>query len=228
MRRWQEIFTGNDRQLIESAGMAKRQPFGHNPALLIIDVTMEFIGSKSLPVLESAKEYRTSCGENGWKALPSIQKLLHICRNLGFPVIYTAADYSAKRYTNGAVKVEKPRVKFNPRANAIAEIIKPLESELVIPKTRASGFFGTPLDSCLRSMGIDCLLVAGCTTSGCVRATVVDGFSLGYRCFVVEECVFDRFELSHLVNLFDLNAKYADVITLEEAVNYTGAFKTTA
>ena len=169
----------------------------------------------------------TSCGENAWKALPSIKKLLDICRKAGFPVIYTAADYSAKRFTNGAVKVEKPRVQFNLQANAIAEIIKPLESELVIPKTRASGFFGTPLDSCLRSMGIDCLLVAGCTTSGCVRATVVDGFSLGYRCFVVEECVFDRFELSHLVNLFDLNAKYADVLTLDEAVNYTGTFETT-
>lgn len=222
MRRWQEIFTGNDRQLIESAGMAKRQPFGHNPALLIIDVTMEFIGSKSLPVLESAKEYRTSCGENGWKALPSIQKLLHICRDKGFPVIYTMADYSARRYSYGAVKMEPPKNKFNHLANEIAGPIKPLDSELVIPKARASGFFGTPLDSCLRSKGVDCLLVAGCTTSGCVRATVVDGFSLGYCCFVVEECVFDRFELSHLVNLFDLNAKYADVITLEDVVNYTG------
>ncbi len=69
-------------------------------------------------------------------------------------------------------------------------------------------------------MGIDSLLVAGCTTSGCVRALVVDAFSYGYRCFVVEECVFDRFELSHLVNLFDMNTKYADVITLHEAIEY--------
>ena len=74
--------------------------------------------------------------------------------------------------------------------------------------------------SCLRSMGVDSLLIAGCTTSGCVRASVVDAFSYGYRCFVVEDCVFDRFELSHLVNLFDMNAKYADVITLDEALKY--------
>jgi maleamate amidohydrolase len=225
VRRWEEVFTGNDRLLVKSAGMTKKQPWGKKPALLIIDVTLEFIGSKSLPVLESVKEYRTSCGENGWKALPSIQKLLNLCRKRGFPVIYTVADYSARRSSHGAVKIEPPKAQFDHLANEIAGLIKPLDSELVIPKTRASGFFGTPLDSCLRSEGVDCLLVTGCTTSGCVRATVVDGFSLGYRCFVVEECVFDRFELSHMVNLFDLNAKYADVITLEEAVNYTGVIK---
>ncbi len=224
MRRWQNIFTGNDRLLIEAAGMGKKQPFGKKPALLIIDVTMEFIGSKPLPVMESAKEYPTSCGENGWKALPSILKLLSICRNKGFPVIYTMGDYSARRCSYGPVKMELPKTKIEYPANEIPGLLKPLESELVIPKTRASGFFGTPLDSCLRSTGVDCLLVAGCTTSGCVRATVVDGFSLGYRCFVIEECVFDRFELSHMVNLFDMNAKYADVITLEEVVNYTGVF----
>jgi len=225
MRRWEEVFTGKDRQLLASAGMAKKQPFGRKPALLIIDVTMEFIGSKPLPVLESANEYRTSCGENGWKALPSIHKLLNIVRNRDFPVVYTIADYAARRYSYGAVKMEQPKTEINYQANEIPNLIKPLVSELVIAKTRASGFFGTPLDSCLRSMGVDWLLVAGCTTSGCVRATVVDGFSLGYRCFVVEECVFDRFELSHLVNLFDLNAKYADVITLEEAENYISVFK---
>ena len=67
---------------------------------------------------------------------------------------------------------------------------------------------------------IDSLLITGATTSGCVRASVVDAFSHGYKCFIVEECTFDRFELSHLVNLFDMNAKYADVISLEEALTY--------
>ena len=98
--------------------------------------------------------------------------------------------------------------------------ITPLPSEVVIQKTKASAFFDTPLARCLRERKIDTLLVTGTTTSGCVRASVVDAFSLGFRCFVVEECTFDRFELSHLVNLFDMNAKYADVISLDEALKY--------
>ncbi len=69
-------------------------------------------------------------------------------------------------------------------------------------------------------MGIDSLIITGCVTSGCVRATVVDAFSYGYSCFVVEQCTFDRFHLSHLVNLFDMNVKYADVILLDEAIEY--------
>jgi nicotinamidase-related amidase len=220
MRRWEEIFTGADLELLKKAGMAQKQPFGSQPALLLIDITIEFIGSKPQPVLESADEYGTSCGEAGWASLPGIQKLSDACRDKGIPVIYTNQDTASRRFTTGAVKMALPEADYDLRANEIPESIKPESSDLVISKTRASGFFGTPLLSCLRTMGIDCLLVAGCTTSGCVRATVVDAFSYGYRCFVVEECVFDRFDLSHLVNLFDMNAKYADVITMDEALGY--------
>ena len=95
----------------------------------------------------------------------------------------------------------------------------------MIAKCKASVFFGTPLLSCLRALEIESLLIAGCTTSGCVQATVVDAFSYGFSCFVVEECVFDRFELSHLVSLFGMNAKYADVITLDEALNHINNVK---
>jgi len=220
MRRWEEVFTGADRELLEKAGMAQKQEYGSRPALLIIDATIEFIGSTRRLALQSVAEYPTSCGEAGWAALPNIQKLLEACRANNVPVIYTVQDISARRFTIGAVKEAAPMVSYDPKANEIPEPIKPKPSELVILKTRASGFFGTSLLSCLRSMGIDTLLIAGCTTSGCIRASVVDGFSYGYRCFVVEECVFDRFELSHLVNLFDMNAKYTDVITLDEALKY--------
>ena len=99
-------------------------------------------------------------------------------------------------------------------------MIKPLPSELVIKKTKASAFFGTPLREVLHDLNIDSLLICGTTTSGCVRASIVDAFSHGLRCFLVEECAFDRFELSHLVNLWDINAKYADVITLDEAIGH--------
>ncbi|MFC1902987.1 isochorismatase family protein [Chloroflexota bacterium] len=205
---------------VEKLYMGRRQEFGKSPALLVIDVTTEFIGSKPQPVLQSVDEYKTSCGEAGWVILPTIKKLQEACRAKGMPVIFTVADVSARRFTIGAAKVSGPEKVHDPKANEIAEMIKPLPDELVIPKTRASGFFGTPLLSCLRTMNKDTLLIVGGTTSGCLRATVVDAFSYGFRCFIVEEGIFDRFELSHLVNLFDMNAKYADVITLNEALDY--------
>ena len=87
---------------------------------------------------------------------------------------------------------------------------------MVIFKERASGFFGTPLVAHLTQLGVDSLIVCGESTSGCVRASCVDGYSLGYHVSIVEECVFDRSILSHKVNLFDLHHKYSDVMKLDE------------
>jgi maleamate amidohydrolase len=101
----------------------------------------------------------------------------------------------------------------------VAEIA-PLETEYVVEKAKASAFFGTPLSSYLQRNGIDTLLVCGTSTSGCVRASVTEAFSHGYRVFVVEECVFDRSALSHAVNLFEMNAKYASVIPYDAAAGY--------
>lgn len=182
-----------------------------------------------MPVMEAVDEYKASCGEAAWTALGNIQKLLEACRQKHIPPIFTANDAVTRQFCTGSTKpsggssktVKTTDLQASLEGYEIVNEIAPLSSELVIgSKTKANAFFGTPLLSCLRSMGIDSLLVAGCTTSGCVRATVVDAWANGFPCFVVEECVFDRFEISHLVSLFDLNAKYADVITLEEALGY--------
>ena len=221
MRRWEEIFTETDHKVLEKGRFGLMQEYGSSPALLIIDVVTSFIGSTRRRVLQSVDEYGTSCGEAGWTGVENIQQLLVGCRANNIPPIYTVIDTAACRYSGiSAVKRSLTTEELGEHANRIAEVIAPLPSELVIAKTRASAFFGTPLDSCLKTMGIDSLLVVGTTTSGCVRATVVDALSYGYKCFVVEECTFDRFELSHLVSLFDMNAKYADVILLEAAKKY--------
>ena len=102
-------------------------------------------------------------------------------------------------------------------------MIKPRDKEFVVRKARASAFFGTHLITYLVRKNIDCLLIAGTSTCGCVRGTVLDGYSFGYPVFVVEECVFDRSRTSHLVNLFEMNAKYASVIQLAEALSYVNA-----
>jgi len=220
MRKWEAIFSDADRELARKTGLGERQPFGKRPAFLIIDVNRAFIGSQPKPVLESVEEYQTSCGEAGWVALQHIQKLLLACRAKKVPVIFTTNDPIAIQFSWGATKRAGPSKKLDLEAQEIAEEIKPLPSELIVRKTKASAFFGTPLLSALHNLKVDSLLVAGATTSGCVRASVVDAFSYRFPCFVVEECTFDRFELSHLVNLWDMNAKYADVITLGEALNH--------
>ena len=99
-------------------------------------------------------------------------------------------------------------------------MIKPLQGEFIVRKARASAFFGTHLITYLVNKGVDCLFVTGTSTCGCVRGTVLDGYSYGFPVFLVEECVFDRSRTSHLVNLFEMNSKYATVISLADALGY--------
>lgn len=219
MKRWEEVFSKADRVLQQKVGFDTGRAFGNKPALLIIDVNNGFIGSVPRPILEAVEEYRTSCGEVGWAALAHIKRLLETCRYKNIPVIYTTGDPSLRQILKGAGKGAFTKI-IDARADEIVESVAPLPSEIVIHKTKASAFFATPLLICLRSMGIDSLLVTGGTTSGCVRASVVDACSYGFGCFVVEECTFDRFDLSHLVSLFDMNTKYANVISLAEAMHY--------
>lgn len=222
MARWQDVMGERDREIYSKAGYCQRQPFGRNPALLIIDVTLGFIGTKLEDVLQSIEESRTSCGSSGWAVLPSIKQLLDACREKGMCVVYTRGDLSTKYLigtpTKAGPRPENPEVGL--KRQEIPELVAPCAGEWILEKSRASAFFATPLATYLRMKGVDSVVVTGCVTSGCIRASVVDAFSHGFRVFVVEDCVFDRGELSHLVNLYEMNAKYADVITLAEALAY--------
>ncbi|MBI2979673.1 MAG: isochorismatase family protein [Chloroflexi bacterium] len=223
MRRWEEIFSEEERAVGQSRGNRKRQDFGSKPALLIIDVNHRTLGTREAD-LQAVAGYKSALWAAGWAVLPNIQRLLHTCRTAEIPVVFLTGDAVIRHYLRVSPKAALgkggPGQDRKPDLDAedIPEDIAPLPTELVIHKTRPSAFFRTPLDECLRAIGVDCLLVGGNSTSGCVRASVVDASSLGYRVFVVEECCYDRLELSHLVNLFDMNLKYADVITLEEAL----------
>jgi maleamate amidohydrolase len=220
LRKWEEVFPETDQKLYRQLGTVTRQAYGNHPALLIIDANNGFLGLTPKPVLEAIKEYRTSCGESGWVALANIKKLLDKCRTKNIPVIFTTGETVLRHIVGNAGKYSHNKRMVDLKADEIVELISPKNSELVIRKTKASAFFATPLLICLRSMEIDSLLITGGTTSGCVRASVVDAFSHGFRCFIVEECTFDRYELSHQVSLFDMNEKYADVISLDDALEY--------
>jgi maleamate amidohydrolase len=104
--------------------------------------------------------------------------------------------------------------------NDFPSLITPASGDIVIQKDKPSAFFGTPLLSYLIALHVDSLLVTGTTTSGCIRATVIDGFSYNLPLAIVEECTFDRGEVSHKINLFDMQAKYADVVSLAETLEF--------
>src|SRR3972149_11573587 len=136
MRKWESIFSEAERALAQKAGFGRRQSFGKSPALLIIDVNNAFIGSVPKPVLESVEEYYTSCGEKGWAALEHIQKLLVACRSRSVPVIYTTNDAITRQFCWGPAKSAAPSAKPDLEGQEIAEMIKPLPTELGVKKTK--------------------------------------------------------------------------------------------
>lgn len=220
MRPWQTVFPGEERAIYEKGGYGQRQTLGERPALLIVDVTYSFIGRTRQNVLASIEEFRTSCGEVGWEALPRIRRVLEAARRAQVTVVFTKGDPEYKAFSGGSTKGYTSEEARRLHTEAIADEIAPHSDEFVIRKTKASAFFGTPLATYLTAHNIDTLLVCGTTTSGCVRATVVEAFSHGYPVFVIEEGCFDRSSLSHRVSLYEMNAKYADVILLDEALQY--------
>ena len=189
---------------------------GRTPALLAIDLYNVVFEGGARPVPEVVKEFPSSCGIHAWNAIKPIQELLALARSKKMPVIYTTTE-TRKEVKPATVHATNRRAReLKKNSYEIHEPFKPEAGDLIIYKERASGFFGTPLVAHLTRMGIDSLIVCGESTSGCVRASVVDGYSYGFHTVVVEECCFDRSLLSHKVSLFDLHHKYADVMHLDE------------
>lgn len=185
--------------------------FGHQAALLSIDFVQGY-------TLADAPLYAPGAVE----AVAHMPKLLEAARQSATPVIHTRILYHAKDQSDGGIWVQKApvmrdMVEGNPYAR-FCEAATPRDDELVITKQYASAFFGTSLASTLTAMGIDTLILTGCSTSGCIRATAVDGVQYGFRVIVVRDCVGDRHPAPHEANLFDIDSKYGDVISLEEAL----------
>ena len=221
MKEWQTYLPDLDRKIYEKAGYCTRQPFGKRPALIIIDVVLSFTGTRPLPILEAIEEFPTSCGQAAWDALPRIKELLEASRNAGIRVVFIKGNPNDKYFAGDTTKGSLTRDEtFSKYDHPIHPLVAPLPTEYVCQKAKGSAFFGTPLAAYLTRMGADSVLIAGCVTSGCVRATTIDAWNSGFPPFVVEEAVFDRSRHSHLTSLFELNAKYATVVSLEETKNY--------
>jgi maleamate amidohydrolase len=223
---WDKFLTDRDKAVFSAGGFGARMGFGKRPALLVVDVNYAFCGDKPEPILESIKRWPTSCGEEAWEGVRVIKRLIEAARAKGLPVIYTTNKKRPDMWDNGswswknARQNERLRTKTNLDPNAIVDEIAPGSRDILIQKQKPSAFYATPLQSYLTLLGCDSLLVAGATTSGCVRASVLDAFSSNYRVAVVEDACFDRSQASHAVSLCDMHAKYADIVESAEVVDF--------
>ncbi len=209
---WKDIV---DEEILEIYEPYRRETYvGRNPAVLAIDLYNKAYQGGNVPVREANRQHEGSCGENAWKAIQPTQRLFAAARAAGVPIIYTTrhADTAGVKSTNRKLVDERED------DYGIFGELAPKPGELVIYKERASAFFGTTLITHLRRLGVESLIICGESTSGCVRASTVDGYSHGFHMVMVEECCFDRSDISHKVNLFDLHHKYADVMHVDEVV----------
>jgi maleamate amidohydrolase len=198
---------------------------GSKPALVIVDMTLAFVDSA----------WPTGHSETGWPAVAANATLLAAAREHGIPVFFTKAYADPQHVVTPA---ERGRWKTQgnpplpadlPPGDVIVDQLEPEPGEIVIHKgAKPSGFFGTPLASYLVHAGADTVIVTGMTTSGCVRATVLDAFQNNFHVVIPHECSADRSQMSHQVNLFDMHMKYADVVSLDETLGYLAATSTAA
>jgi nicotinamidase-related amidase len=226
-RVWDKFLTERDKAVFAASGYGARAGFGKRPAVLVIDVSFNFCGDRPEPVMESIKRWPNSCGEDAWSGVAAIRKLIDVARAKGVPVIYTTGSFRHDQWDMGSWSWKNSRsdewsgrTVSNLDGDTIVPDIAPEPQDIVVLKQKPSGFAGTPLLSYLTLLGCDSVLVTGTTTSGCVRATVLDAFSNNFRVIIAEEGCFDRSQASHAINLCDMNAKYADVIGVAEVIDY--------
>ena len=200
-------------------GFGGRGGFGRRPALVVIDMTLGFTDPDS-PL---------ACDLEG--PISEIQKLLNAARPAEIPVVFTTVAYRESDKLTAAAFVDKvPALLTLEAGTRWADIdprIAPRETEPVLNKLFASGFFGTGLSSLLTAASVDTLIITGASTSGCVRATAVDALQYGFRPVVPREAVGDRNPDAHEANLYDVDAKYGDVVSTEDTLGYLEALHTT-
>jgi maleamate amidohydrolase len=178
--------------------------FGRRAAVLVVDFQHLYT--------------RGRCA-TGLDAVERTRDLLAVARTAGVPVVYTYVGYDPEHPDGGVWAQKCPGLLENVRGTwpcGIDELVAPAPGDLVLEKRAASAFFGTGLAGHLRALGVDTVVVTGTSTSGCVRASVVDGVAWDFRMIVARECVSDRSQPSHDAALFDIDTKYGDVLDTAE------------
>ena len=192
-------------------GFMNRSGYGTKPALLVVDFIYGFT------------DPTTPLGGDFSKELAVTTDLLETFRAAQLPIVYTTIAYEPG-FEDGGVFVKKvPSLKILEVGSKMVEVdnrIRPRPDEYVALKKYASAFFNTDIDAYLKARSVDTIIMTGCTTSGCIRASAIDSMQYGYLTVVVEEGVGDRAQGPHDANLFDIDAKYADVVSIDEVNSY--------
>ncbi len=227
-RIWEPYLTDRDRAHLAACGPKVPYGFGERAAVLSLDNYRGAVGDRPEPLLDAIRTWPNSTGLEGWAALGRIAELLAAARAAGVPVIHVAGmaeeESGVGRWRrHGRNPPQSDGDTRYRRRYDIVEQAAPLPGEVVLRKTAPSAFFGTPLAAHLLGQRIDTLIVCGETVSGCVRATVVDGCSYRLHMIVVEECVYDRHEAARAINLFDIDQKYGDVVSLRAVLDWIAA-----
>ena len=226
--------TQQEQSILSTAKMGRRMGFGKNPALIIIDVQIYMMGDVREPIELSNQKYPSSCGEMAWDAVDNIKQLIDACHEIGAPVIYTYMGLRADGGDAGPFKKKRDFIAADnwmiegTHGAEISPVIAPSPQDYVFMKKRPSAFWGTPLEAYLREHNVDTTIMVGGSTSNCVRATVFDSASYGYRTMVASDGVMDRIKVSHEVNLRDMDRQFADVMTTKELLEELQKLKGTS
>lgn len=192
-------------------GFSSRLGFGGRPAVLVVDVMRAYLDPAS-PLYAGVEDAVAAAGQ-----------VVAAARDAGVPVVFTAVRYARGGTDSGLWWRKVPALQVLEEGNPLAEFpasLTPRDDEVIVVKQYASAFFGSALASTLTARRIDTVVITGLTTSGCVRATAVDALQLGFIPIICRDAVGDRDPRPHEANLFDLDAKYADVMPLTEVIEH--------
>jgi len=201
-----------EHEFFRQRGFGLRIGFGKRPALLVIDMINAFTDPSMM------------LGADLGGPIEATRQMLQVAHDKGVPVLFSTVSYSEPGQKDAGIWALKQKgaatLVTGSHGVQIDERLQFGPHDSLLVKKYASCFFGTDLVSRLLARNIDTLIIAGCTTSGCVRATAVDACQTGFRPMIVREAVGDRSEAAHVQSLFDLDAKYGDVVTLDDTLNY--------
>jgi maleamate amidohydrolase len=226
---WDGFLSPEEHATVIRGRYGRRHGLGIRPALLLVDLQLNYLGADA-PILDQLDRFPSGVGERAWRAGEQLMPVLAAARRALIPVIYTVVRQKrnviagANTVWGMVAGLDRPSTFMtdeDPGAR-IVESLAPDETrgEIVLVKNYPSAFFATPLTSYLVKAGVDTLLIAGGTTSGCVRSTAVDASSLNYNVAIIADCVFDRIQHSHMSSLLDVWMKYGAVVDSSAAIAY--------
>jgi maleamate amidohydrolase len=224
MHPWESFLTEQDRAVIARGRFGRRMGFGQRAAIVVIDAQKYMVGEAGRDA-----DWLSSCGDVGRRAVEEISRLVAAAQATAVPCFFSRFELDADGSDIGVYGRKRDLMQsahWCLSGSVGAELVpqlRPAAGDVMFVKKKPSGFHGTPLLGYLIERRIDTVIVVGGATSNCIRATVFDASSYNFRTIVPHEAVFDRIPISHAISLFDMDRQFADVVTVQETLDYLAA-----